>query len=222
MVLISPDAVYWQARGKGSTFIPWFCHTENPQGWEWHLAPSTNSALVQPFPVTAVVGALEWHYQGLPKSHLDVPKGPAGHSATCAAHAQDPCRDQSRTGSISLLLFSKAARGALPESGYQREQLQLLHTAKHSWSWSCPAPGQDGAGTQAGSLPCSQGKADGNCMEGSSCLSPFPAPATPNDTEQKSGSISEKRDWNEMVLKLRASQLLLPEFPIPAADLDAP
>lgn len=206
------------------SFIPWFCHTENPQGWEWHLpqapiVPWCSHSCHSSGRSTGVT------LSGAAKVTPGCPQGPelpAGHSATCAAHAQDPWRDQSRTGSISLLLFSKAARGALPESGYQREQLQLLHTAKHSWSWSCPAPGQDGAGTQAGSLPCSQGKADGNCMEGSSCLSPFPAPATPNDTEQKSGSISEKRDWNEMVLKLRASQLLLPEFPIPAADLDAP
>lgn len=53
-----------------------------PKAGKWHLAPSTNSALVQPFPVTAVVGALEWHFQGLPKSHLDVPKGQSCQQVT--------------------------------------------------------------------------------------------------------------------------------------------
>lgn len=79
-------------------------------------------------------------------------------------------------------------------------------------------------------LPCSQEKAGWKLHRGNQLPLPIPCPSpgqshseSPQMTHgEKSDSISEKRGWNKMVLKLRASQLLLPEFPIPAADLDAP
>lgn len=142
------------------SFIPWFCHTENPQGWEWHLpqAPivpwcshschssgrSTGVALSGAAKVTP----------GCPQG----PELPAGHSATCAAHAQDPWSP----GGI------RAGQGAFHccFSAKQQEELCLNLGTRGSSCSSCTLQSTAGAGA---ALP--QGR-----MELGHRLAPCPAP----------------------------------------------
>lgn len=97
-------------------FISHFCHTENPQrlrSGTWPQAALKHRSAQ----VTHSLSQQQLEHQsdlfGAAKVTPGCPQGPelpAGHNASVVPR-QEPWRDQSRTGSISLL-FSKAARGA--------------------------------------------------------------------------------------------------------------
>lgn len=172
---------------------------------------------------------------GAAKVTSGCPKGPelpAGHSATGVAHRQEPWSsggsEQDREHFTAA--FQQSSEGSLAGIWVREGAAAAPARCKPTAGALCySAPGQEGPWTQGWLLAPLPGE---GTMETAwrELLFPIPCPSPgqshsecPQMTHgEKSDAVSEKRGWNKMVLKLRASQLLLPESPIPAADLDAP
>lgn len=174
-------------------------YRKSPEVGKWHLAPSSPQAPQCPGAPIPCQQSEHWSdtVRGCQHHTWMSPRARAASRSQChlccpCTGALELCRDQSRTGSISLLLFSKAEGSLVRIWVTQRAAGALCHSA----------PGQDGPWTQAGSLPCSQEKAGWKLHRGNQLPFPIPCPCpshseSPQMThEEKSDSISEKRSWN--------------------------